>query len=102
MTTRKWGSEQLVNTTTAGNQDTPAVAALADGGYVVVWQTNSGGAGQIIAGQRFDAVGHSVAGEFIVDASTVFIPGVESHPEVTGLAAGGFAVTFTVTYGPGD
>ena len=35
MPTRKWGTETLVNTTTAGNQRTPAVTTLADGGYVI-------------------------------------------------------------------
>src|SRR6476620_1293188 len=33
------GTETLVNTTLAGSQLTPKVAALAGGGWVVVWQS---------------------------------------------------------------
>ena len=37
------GAEFTVNTTTAGDQLTPQVAALADGTFQVVWSTDSGG-----------------------------------------------------------
>lgn len=36
------GSESQVNSTTTGNQTAPTVIALADGGYVVVWDTPAG------------------------------------------------------------
>src|SRR5512143_3986766 len=35
----KVGGETLVNTTTAGTQVNPHVAALSDGGYVISWQS---------------------------------------------------------------
>ena len=41
MPTRKWGSEKLVNTTTAGFQRNSVVASLADGGFVIVWGTKA-------------------------------------------------------------
>ena len=37
------GAEFQVNTTTTDVQETPAIAALDDGGYVVVWQSNGPG-----------------------------------------------------------
>ena len=37
------GEEFLVNTTTKDSQDTPAVATLADGGFVVTWQSRDFG-----------------------------------------------------------
>ena len=42
MPTRKWGREKLVNTSTAGVQIASKVAALAGGGYVVVWEDLDG------------------------------------------------------------
>src|SRR6188474_2582921 len=34
------GGETRVNTTTANQQNYPAVAALSDGGYVITWMSN--------------------------------------------------------------
>ena len=39
MSTQYWGIESQVNTTTAGNQTAPQVAALRNGGFVVFWET---------------------------------------------------------------
>ena len=95
MPTRKWGSEKLVNTTTAGNQLNSDVAALAGGGFVVVWQDDSG-ADAAIRAQRYDALGNRVGGEMTITAG----PGAETLPSVTGLADGGFYVTWTLDTGP--
>ena len=63
MSTQYWGIELQVNTTTAGNQTAPQIAALRNGGFVVFWETGVSGA-QSIQGQLFDAAGHKVGSEF--------------------------------------
>jgi RTX calcium-binding nonapeptide repeat (4 copies) len=54
----KSGTEFLVNTTTSASQDTPSIATLADGRFVVTWEDSSaaGGdtSGDAIRGQVFD------------------------------------------------
>jgi VCBS repeat-containing protein len=85
--------EQQVNSFTTGEQGTPAVAALADGGHVVVWtSTNQDATGDNDRGvfaQRFDASGAPVGGEFLVNVTTA---SAQFDPQVAGLAGGGFAV----------
>ena len=69
-----------------GGQNEPAVCALSDGGFVVVWDddTNSD-----IRGQRFDNTGASVGSEFVIDTS-----GAQSAPSIVGLDDGRFQVTW--------
>ncbi len=55
MTTRKWNTELLVNTTTAGNQIESSVTGLVDGGFVVTWR-DDGPATSLIRWQRYDAM----------------------------------------------
>ncbi|MEP0324259.1 calcium-binding protein [Bauldia litoralis] len=74
-----------VNTSTAGNQSDPRVAALADGGFVAVWTDSGSG---VIRGQRFDATGVKVGIEFTENFS------VEDNPVVAGLSDGRFIVGF--------
>ncbi len=71
----------------AGGQLRPAVAALANGGYVVVWDDNSN---SDIRGQRFNSAGDPVGNEFIIDAV-----GTQSAPSVVGLADGRFQISWT-------
>jgi uncharacterized repeat protein (TIGR01451 family) len=70
-------NEQLVNTTTAGEQwvyfwSIRSVAMKPDGGYVVAWIDNGGldGQAQGIFGQMFDATGTKVGTEFQVNTTT--------------------------------
>ena len=59
-----------MNTTTAGVQQLPAVAATQDGGYVVIW-LGLRAAGKFYIGQRYDSNGNPSGSEFIVvNAST--------------------------------
>lgn len=58
------GDEVRVNTTTANEQQRPAVTALADGGYVALWQTR--GSNNNVTMQRFGADGVPVGGEQVV------------------------------------
>ena len=61
------GGGIAANTTTTGEQVTPDVTALKDGGFVVVWndQERSG-----MYGQRFNANGDKVGSEFLVHDGT--------------------------------
>jgi len=81
---------QLVNTTTAGNQIAPYVAALANGGYVAVWNdgpTQTTPAGPIHA-QIYDAAGSKVGNELQYNQGI-------SAAGVIGLPSGGFAIALS-------
>ena len=70
-----------------------SVAALDDGGFIVVYdndETNT------ISGQRYNSAGAPVGSEFTVTDS-----GAESQPEAIGLQDGRFAVTWQTTSGTG-
>lgn len=69
-----------------GPQTQTAVTALDDGGYVVVWTTNSG---EIFA-QRFDADGTTVGDQIAVDTTT----SNPIYPSVTALQSGNFVVSW--------
>ena len=70
------GSQFQVNTYTTGFQANPAVAFDTNGNFVVVWtNAEAGGVGSdtdsgSIAGQRYDAAGVPVGGEFQVNTYT--------------------------------
>ena len=83
------GGQFLVNTTIAGNQDLPSVASLADGGFVVAWQTRGGA----VSGQRYDEAGLPVGGEFPI-SSTYGTADVA----VCGLTGGGFVATWVLPW----
>jgi Ca2+-binding RTX toxin-like protein len=88
-------AEFRVNTTTSNAQDQPAIAALAGGGFIVVWRDASqlGGddSGTSIKGQLLDAQGNFVGGEFLINTS-IFID--QSAPAVAALPDGGFMVAW--------
>ena len=85
-------SRVLVNTYTADLQLNPSIAALDDGGYVIVWQSNGeDSTGYGIYGQRFDSQNDKIGAEFHVSSYT---PADQSTPEVSALADGGFVVTW--------
>ena len=63
--------------------DVPAVAGLAGGGHVVVWDTYDA-----VRAQRFDADGRAVGEAFQVNRAS----GLHQQASVTALPDGGFAV----------
>ncbi len=83
-----------VNTTVAGAQFSPAVAALSGGGYVIVWEDSS--AGRIFA-QRFSAAGAKVGNEIQLDSTQggsplwVSVAATANDGFVIAFQAGGFA-----------
>ncbi|NVM77439.1 Ca2+-binding RTX toxin-like protein [Duganella sp. SG902] len=86
-----------VNTTTTGDQRVPGVAALADGGFVVIWDTTpenypyTNQALQEIKLQRFDADGNKVGAEVDVNTTTDFM---QRFPSVIDTADGGYLVVW--------
>ncbi len=98
------GGEFQVNTYSTDFQSFPAVAAAADGGFVVVWHSvGSGGDdffGRSIQGQRYAADGTALGGELQVNAH---VAGDQVVPDVDLAAGGEFVVTwFNVSSSPGD
>ena len=88
------GARFRANTYTTASQYYPSVAAgLADGGFVVTWQSaNQDGSLWGVYGQRFDASGAAVGAEFLVNTTTA---DHQQHPSAAAaLADGGFVVTW--------
>jgi Ca2+-binding RTX toxin-like protein len=85
------GKEFRANTTTSNSQSRPAVAGLADGGWVVVWQSYGQDAMDGVYGQRYDATGVASGGEFRVNTYTA---NSQRYPTVTALKDGGWVVVW--------
>jgi Ca2+-binding RTX toxin-like protein len=86
------GSEFLINTTTANDQNAPAVAALADGSFVVTWESDvQDGSDYGVYAQRFNADGTVAGSEFLVNTYT---SDGQASPQITALKGGGFVVTW--------
>ncbi len=89
------GEEFRINTTTNDSQDHPAVASLADGGFIVTWQSRDfGGTEYDIFGQRYDVSGNRIGTEFLINS---FVTSWQEHASVIGLATGGFVVAWDST-----
>lgn len=73
------GDDFQINTWTEGTQTAPKVSGFADGGFVVAWMSHRGDVSDTfdITGQRYDAAGNTVGGEFFINAAT---PGEDRYP----------------------
>jgi VCBS repeat-containing protein len=99
--------EFLVNTVTGGFQSQATVAALEDGGFVVVWASSGpggtgalpGGNGYDIHAQRFDAAGNPAGAEFRVNT---IASNPQISPAITTLEDGGFVITYSAQGHVGD
>ncbi len=86
------GTEFPVNTHTASHQDPYSVTGLADGGFVVAWNSwYQDGSSSGVYAQRFDAAGNKVGAEFRANTTTDSYQGM---PSVAPLSDGGFVVTW--------
>lgn len=88
------GAEFRVNSFITGDQGLPSVGPMNDGGFVVAW-TSVGQNGDI-QGQRYDASGTPVGGEFRINTQAtgnLINPGTVA---VAGLVGGGFVVMWDV------
>jgi hypothetical protein len=87
------GLEFQVNSSTTSYQGRPDVAADASGRFVVVWNSYGGdGSGLGVAGQRFDAAGNRLGGEFIVNTT---VSDSQTYASVAREAAGDFVVAWS-------
>jgi hypothetical protein len=86
------GAEFQVNTYTSSNQSFPSTTALADGGFVITWQSDGqDGSNYGIYAQRYDASGNNLGAEFQANTYTSY---TQEHPSTTALADGGFVITW--------
>ena len=89
-------AEFQINTGTNDNQANPAIAADANGNFVVVWNSYFGGVrSNEIFGRCFGADGSPIGSEFQINTTT---SGNQKESSVAMDAAGNFVV---VWYGPG-
>ena len=77
------GSEFQVSTIGAGSQERPAIAAMADGGFVVAW-TREGATGAAVELQRFSPLGVKLGGVLSVDSGGASLRNVDLATGVGG------------------
>lgn len=95
MPARTWKNQSIINTTVAGDQLNSAAAALADGGYIITWQSGGYSGDTSIMAQRFDAFGAKVGTEFLVEEGDT---GFERDPSVDQLSNGSILITWADQY----
>lgn len=90
----KLGKEFQVNQTTLFNQRTPSVAALKNGGFVVVWisELQRGEASVDVYSRIYDASGVATNGEFALNPAANHVC---ANPVAVGLPNGGFVVAWS-------
>ena len=90
------GSKISVNTNLGDDQYEVSVAALNNGGFVILWTSeNQDGDGSGVYGQKYDSAGQKVGVEFVINANT---SGNQVNADVTSLADGGFYAVWS-SYG---
>jgi hypothetical protein len=93
------GPEFQVNSFTPSFQGSPSVASDANGNFVVVWiSAYQDGQGTGVFGQRHDAVGGRIGGEFLVNTYTT---ASQSRPSVAADPLGRFMVVWQNPDEPG-
>ncbi|MDO9354253.1 MAG: hypothetical protein Q7T55_11185, partial [Solirubrobacteraceae bacterium] len=88
------GGEINVNTAATSYQaQSPAIASLSDGGYIVTWRAyGQDGLGYGIFAQRYAADGTAFDNEFRVNTTTT---SYSYYPDIESLSDGGYVVTWT-------
>jgi hypothetical protein len=94
------GAEFRVNSYLVGAQQSPSVAAAANGSFVVTWESTGGQDGQSsgIFGQRYDAVGNRIGAEFRVNVVTT---STQQRARVAAAEDGRFVVVWESFYQDG-
>lgn len=90
-TTNTWSSEFIINPTTAASQNTPAIASLNNGNFVVTWQSNAQDGTDNIYSRIYDGNGNPVTGELLINTTTA---NDQEDSSITALANGGFVVAW--------
>ncbi len=98
MPIRRFGADSVVNTTAAGGQIVPQVAGIADGGYVVIWRSDTATSDQDVFGRIFNADGSPKGGDFVLNAITDKNQVIST---VTALPDGGF-IALWASFDAGD
>jgi hypothetical protein len=94
------GSDFIVNTFTASNQLSPAISASPLGGFVVVWNSQTGdGSGYGVFARRYDAAGAPIGSDFVANSYTT---GYQKEAHVAGDGRGNFVVVWTSDYQDGS
>lgn len=94
----RFNTEFQVNTYFNGDQYRPTIAALANGGFIICYNSVGGdGNGYGALCQRFDAVGNRVGTELVASVSTA---GNQGSPYVASLGNDGFLVAWDSNAAP--
>lgn len=86
-----WASDRLVNHTTVGQQISPKITALSDGGWVVTWESDDVSRSGIFQ-RHFDRNGEASAVEFTANTTMTLS---QWDANVKALPDGGWVVTWT-------
>jgi hypothetical protein len=98
-TTTPVASESVVNVTTAGDQNRPAIVMDESGDYVVIWQSFKVGLDYDLFGRRFHADGTPAGGEFPV---STYPTNSQSAAAVAMDASGNYVVVWESVDQDGD
>lgn len=92
-------SEFQVNDLIYSAQVNPTVTTLANGNFIIAWETSAQASGNSdIAGQLFDANGSKIGGEFLISSDDA---GVQELADIVALENGGFLVAWQSNYADG-
>lgn len=99
----KFGTEFLVNSTTADYQAAPSIVSLDTGRFVAAWQDTSASGGDpselAVRAQVFNADGSKRGPELLLNTTTL---GVQVDVNLTALAGGRFVAVWTDSSGSSD
>lgn len=84
------GGAVRANATAAGDQVDPSISRMADGGFVIAWNSHGENGGAY--SRRFDSAGNPLADD--VTLATGLTAPERSMPVVTGLTGGGYVVAW--------
>lgn len=91
------GEELLVNSIYNSDQAIPQVAALANGGFAITWESfariGEDSVGSAVKLQIFDQMGVPIGDEVLVNSE---VAGDQSYPVIAGLENGGFVIVWKV------
>jgi hypothetical protein len=88
--------EFRVNSYTHGNQEKPSIAKLADGSFIITWQSyNQDGNGYGIYARHFTSSGIPLGEEFQVNDSTI---NDQENASVHGLSNGGYIICWQANH----